>query len=111
MTRLPWAHLLFPEDVIMAERRRFRPQEHVRHFEEIRGGLNRMTLARFHALMAATGLRRRWFATNVSDHPAVRAAAVLARVPPLREYFTMNIYSVWEAGPVSRFAPSAQREL
>jgi len=27
MTKLPWAHLIFPEEVIMAERRRFRPDE------------------------------------------------------------------------------------
>lgn len=27
MTPLPWAHLLFPEDVVLAERRRFRPAE------------------------------------------------------------------------------------
>jgi SAM-dependent methyltransferase len=37
MTRLPWAHLLFPERVIMAERRRFRPDEDARRFEDMPG--------------------------------------------------------------------------
>jgi SAM-dependent methyltransferase len=46
VTKLPWAHLLFPEPVIMAERRRFRPDEGARRFEEIKGGLTRMTLDR-----------------------------------------------------------------
>jgi hypothetical protein len=40
MTPLPWAHLLFSENVIMAERRRFRPQENARRWSEVRGGLN-----------------------------------------------------------------------
>lgn len=56
MTKFPWAHLLFPEDVIMAERKRFRPNEDAQRFEQIRGGLNRMTLARFEQVMAASGL-------------------------------------------------------
>jgi SAM-dependent methyltransferase len=95
MTKLPWAHLLFPEPVIMAERRRFRPHEDARRFEEIRGGLNKMTLERFERIMAATGLERSHFATNVSDNPVVRGMAVVSRMAPLREYFTANVYSIW----------------
>jgi SAM-dependent methyltransferase len=101
MTKLPWAHLLFPEPVIMAERRRFRPDEDARRFEEIKGGLNRMTLDRFERIMAGTGLRCSHFATNVSDSPVVRTMAVLRRIGPLREYFTANVYSVWTKPAVS----------
>jgi SAM-dependent methyltransferase len=96
MTKLPWAHLLFPEPVIMEERKRFRPQEDARRFEDILGGLNKMTLARFESLMADTGLRCRYFETNVSDNPIVRAMAVVRRIPPLREYFTASVHSIWE---------------
>jgi SAM-dependent methyltransferase len=96
MTKVPWAHLLFPERVIMAERRRFRPAEDATRFEEVRGGLNRMTLARFERIMRETGLRRAYLATNVSDNPVVRAMALPSRVRPLREYFTSNVYGVWE---------------
>lgn len=41
MTKLPWPHLIFPEPVIMSERRRFRPDAQGRTFGEIRGGLNK----------------------------------------------------------------------
>jgi SAM-dependent methyltransferase len=95
LTKLPWAHLLFPESVIMEERRRFRPHEDAQRFEDILGGLNKMTLARFEAIMAATGMRRLYFRTNVSDNPVVRAMSVARRVPALREYFTASVHSIW----------------
>jgi hypothetical protein len=104
MTRLPWAHLVFPEQVILAERRRFRPEENPTRFEEIRGGLNRMTLARFLETMERSGLEKRFLATNQSDgarSPARRAfiggMRLGSRLPPLREYCSMNVYSVWAA--------------
>jgi len=96
MTSVPWAHLMFDEATIMAERRRFRPAENARSFSEVRGGLNKMTLARFESIMSASGLRPAYFATNVSSNPVVRVMDVASRVPPLREYFTANVYSVWQ---------------
>jgi len=95
MTRLPWAHLLFPEDVIMAERRRFRPDEDANRFEEVRGGLNKMTLSRFRALMAETSLECLYLATNASDRAIVRAMSVAARIPGLREYMTTSVTGLW----------------
>ena len=104
MIRMPWAHLIFPEQVILAERKRFRPDEDPTRFEEIRGGLNRMTLVRFLDIMERSGLERRYFATNQSERarsPARRALIgamrLGARLPPLREHCTMNIYSLWSA--------------
>jgi hypothetical protein len=44
--------------------------------------------------MRSTCLERVYFATNVSDHPAVRVKR-LARVPPLRELLTTNVYGIW----------------
>lgn len=79
----------------MAERRRFRPEEDARRFEEIKGGLNKMTLRRFRQVMEATGFERRYFATNVSDNPGVKAMRVGSRLPGLREYLTANVYSIW----------------
>ncbi len=96
MTKLPWAHLIFPEPTIMDERRRFRPAESAARFSDVRGGLNKMTLARFERIMDGTGLRRTYFATNASENPVVRAMDAVSRVPPLREYFTANVYSLWE---------------
>jgi SAM-dependent methyltransferase len=99
MTGLPWAHLLFPEPVLMAERRRFRPDEDARRFEEIRGGLNRMTLARFERIMGSSGLERVYYATNVSDNPIVRVMAAASALPGLEEFFTTNVYGLWRAAP------------
>jgi SAM-dependent methyltransferase len=99
MTRVPWVHLMFPEHIVMAERRRYRPEEEVARFEEIKGGLNKMTLARFERIMRGTGLEPVYFETNRGDHPAMRVFSALARIRPLREYFTANLYSVWRASP------------
>jgi glycosyltransferase involved in cell wall biosynthesis/2-polyprenyl-3-methyl-5-hydroxy-6-metoxy-1,4-benzoquinol methylase len=100
MTRVPWAHLLFPEEVVLAERRRFRPDEDARRYEEIKGGLNRMTLGRFEEIVRASGLEPRYLATNAGRHPVVRAMRVGARFPPLRELLTQNVYAVLVAPPV-----------
>ena len=99
MTRFPWAHLVFPEKVIMLERRRFSVGEWDRamRFEDTTGGLNRMTYARFTGLMASTGYRRLYWATNVK--PGSRTAALmgaLRRVPALREYMTISVYGIWQ---------------
>jgi SAM-dependent methyltransferase len=94
MTKFPWAHLIFPEPVIMRERRRFRPDEDARTFGEIRGGLNKMTLRRFRAIVATSGLECEYFATNVSDSRVVKLMSAISRVPPLREYFTQSVYTI-----------------
>jgi SAM-dependent methyltransferase len=96
MTPMPWAHLLFPENVIMAERERFRPDERARSFQEIRGGLNKITLARFKTIMASSGLACIYFETNVSDNPIVRGMNMFGRIPPLTEFLTTNVYGVWQ---------------
>lgn len=95
MTRVPWAHLMFSERTIMAERKRFRPDEDAESFAEVRGGLNKMTYGRFRRLMAATGFEPIYFETNVGDSRAVKAMRALAKVRPLREYFTQSVYSIW----------------
>jgi SAM-dependent methyltransferase len=96
MTPVPWVHLLFPEDAVLAERRRFRPAEEATSYADVRGGLNKMTLARFRRILESSGLECLSFATNVSDHPAVRVMRVFCRVRGLREYFTTNVYGVWQ---------------
>jgi SAM-dependent methyltransferase len=99
MTPVPWAHLLFPEEVIMAERRRFRPDEEARTFAEVTGGLNRMTLARFEAIMASSGLECVYRDVNVGGNPVVKAMKAVSRIPGLRELFTTNLYGIWRKPP------------
>jgi predicted RNA methylase len=92
-TRLPWAHLLFPESVIFEEYRRVRSGNRARTFEDI--GFTRITLARFRQAMSESGLECLSLRTNVSESRAVKAMRVLGRIPPLEEYLTENAYGVW----------------
>jgi SAM-dependent methyltransferase len=95
ITRLPWAHLIFPEHVMMAEKRRLLPKEDAGGYEDAIGGLNRMTVDRFNKVMRRSGLRCVYYQRNVSDHSAMRVMRLLSSARPLREYFTHNLYSVW----------------
>lgn len=96
MTRVPWVHLLFPERVILRERRRFRPDEQASRFEEIVGGLNRMTLARFLQIASSQQVRAVFMQVNVSNSPIRPLFNLLRRLPFCRELFTFNVYSVWQ---------------
>ena len=98
MTKLPWAHLVFPERVIMDERRRFAVDgawDGARRFEDVAGGLNKMTVRRYWGCMRDSGLELGHVRTNVRQGRFARPLRVLAHVPFVREYLTFNIYSVW----------------
>jgi len=95
MTKLPWAHLTLPEKAVMAERVRFRPDDPAGSFATVQGGLNKMTLRRFEAIMAQAGVEPVFRATDPGERPVLRAMREIARVPPLREYFTVGIYTIW----------------
>jgi SAM-dependent methyltransferase len=95
MTKLPWAHLIFPEHVVLAERKRFRPDEDPARYEDVLGGLNRMTVERFAQVIEESGLEPRYLRYNASDGRLVQAMKVPSRIPPLREYFTSNVYGVF----------------
>lgn len=94
MTPVPWAHLIFPERVIMRERRRFRPDEAAETFADIRGGLNKMTLGRYVRIIEGAGLRFRYFRTNVAGGWMMPVFRLIRQLPFLREYFTVNVYSI-----------------
>jgi SAM-dependent methyltransferase len=95
MTQFPWAHLLFPEHIVMSERRRLIPSEDARRYEDAIGGLNRMTLKRFRDIMRASDLECLYFDTNVSEKWIMKLARVASRVRLLEEFFTHNVYSIW----------------
>jgi SAM-dependent methyltransferase len=92
-SRLPWAHLIFPEPVIFEEFRRVRRESQARSFADV--GIHRITLARFRAVMAGSGLECVAVKTNVGDGMKLRLFRTLSRVGPLEELFTQNIYGVW----------------
>jgi len=98
MTKVPWAHLLFPERVIMAERRRFAVDgawDGAERFDDVKGGLNKMTVRRYWDCMSETGLEPSYVRTNVRSGRFAGLLRALSRIPFVREYFTFNIYSMW----------------
>jgi len=94
MTKVPWAHLLFPESVILGARRRFRPDEEAQSFEEIRGGLNKMTLKRYLDIIKKSGLKVEYLKTNVQNTKLMFLFNILRKIPFCDELFTQNVYSI-----------------
>jgi DNA-binding transcriptional LysR family regulator len=92
-SRLPWAHLLYPERFVFEEFRRARPDSSAATFEDI--GVNRVTLSRCRRAMEATGLECISFETNMGGRRAIRPFMVVTRLPVLADYLTQNAYGVW----------------
>lgn len=101
MTKVPWAHLLFPERIIMRERRRYRPDENARTFSEMRGGLNKMTHSKFLETMEASGYQIEFLATNVSKSKMAPLINLIRRLPFCFEYLTKNLYAIVSPNRVS----------
>jgi SAM-dependent methyltransferase len=88
ITRVPWVHLIFPERTVMAIRSRYR-SDGAKRYEDVTGGLNRMSLARFERLVREAGLR------PVSSHyEAVKRLPLVTRLPGLRELLTNRVTAV-----------------
>lgn len=81
-TRLPWVNLLFSESVVLRVRSRYRSDGATR-YEDVEGGLNRMTVARFEHLMRTSGMR----IESLTLLP-VKRLPLVSKVPVLRELLT-----------------------
>ena len=90
ITRLPWVNLLFRERDVMAVRALYRTDGATR-YEEVEGGLNRMTVARFEQLMHGSGMRVRSLRLF-----AVKGLPLVTRVPVARELLTAACSAVLE---------------
>jgi SAM-dependent methyltransferase len=95
LTPLPWAQLLFPEHLVMRERRRVLPHEDCRGYEDFLGGLNKMTVARFRDLMESSGLECVYFGINVSSKRLMAPLRLLSKIPVLEEYLAHNVCGIW----------------
>lgn len=83
--KAPWIHLLFPESVVMKVRADFTDDGAMR-YEEYRGGLNRMSLAKFERLVAESGLQARY-----RKYTYVLNLVFLEKIPVLRELLIYHI--------------------
>jgi hypothetical protein len=84
---------------VLRERRRYRPDEDPSRYEEVKGGLNRMALAKFRSTMESSGLEAEYFEINRNDRAIAKALNVLTRIPGLKEYFTFSVHTVWTKPP------------
>jgi SAM-dependent methyltransferase len=85
MTAIPWINIWFDERVVMRARARFKSDGATR-YEEVEGGLNKMTVGRFEQLIARCGLDVRY-----KKLECVKGMDFLASVPLMRELFTNHV--------------------
>jgi SAM-dependent methyltransferase len=80
ITGIPWVHLLIPEKILMNWRSRYRSDGATR-FEDVTGGMNRMTLRKFEQLVAASPLQ---FVTR--EYIPVKGIKAFTSNPMSREF-------------------------
>jgi SAM-dependent methyltransferase len=80
--RLPWVNLLFSERTIMNVRSIYR-SDGARRFEEVEGGLNRLTVAKFERIIRNSSLHIEW----LKMWPT-RGLPLVTHVPVIRELLT-----------------------
>jgi SAM-dependent methyltransferase len=105
-TRVPWVNILFPEKAVMTVRSRYR-DDGARRYEEVKSGLNKMTLARFERIVASSGLE-----VAFMRYRCVKNLDSLATVPLIRELFVNSVSAILvkAASPVpTASAPAIQR--
>ncbi len=83
--RLPWLNLLFAESAVMRVRGYYRDDGAAR-YEEVPGGLNKMTVARFERIVSDCGLK-----VVASRYRCVKGLDVLSRLPVFRELLINHI--------------------
>jgi len=83
--KVPWIHLIFSEDAVMSVRAKF-VNDGATRYEEVRWGLNKMSLARFERLVADVGLE-----VEYHKHYYVLGLTFLEKIPFLRELLIYHI--------------------
>lgn len=99
-TPVPWVNVLFSEPTVMAVRARYRTDGATR-YEEVKGGLNRMTLRKFESLVRQLGLEV-WR----MDFHGIKRLDALTRIPGLRELVTNRVSC--ELGPPASRHPERE---
>ncbi len=83
--KMPWIHLMFAENAVLSVRNKY-TDDVATSYENVRGGLNRMTLAKFHHLLETLDCRivYRKYIYMLNWH-------FLYKIPLLRELFLYHI--------------------
>ena len=85
---LPWIHFFFDEPTVLAVRATYL-SDGAQRYEDVDGGLNRMTIARFRTIVEASPFR-----FTMLDPVPIRPLRSLARFPHVREYVTSVVRAV-----------------
>ncbi len=85
MTGLPWYHLIFKEGTIMKVRADYR-SDGARRFEEVEGGLNRMSVRKFETILSEAVRERNVF-IDFLRYRTVKNLPLIGQVPLIRELF------------------------
>lgn len=85
MTSLPWYHLIFTEETIMKVRSDYRSDGALR-FEEIEGGLNKMSVRKFETILSEA-VRERGVVVELLRYRTVKRLPIVAHIPFIRELF------------------------
>jgi SAM-dependent methyltransferase len=88
---IPWVNLVFSERALLTLRARFRSDRPSR-LQDIEGGLNKMTLAKFERIIRASDLR----ITDLT-YFATMGIPLVTRVPLVREFLTSAVSCVLTA--------------
>lgn len=99
--QIPWRGVLFSEKAILRLRREcFRPTDLAKHYKDIAGGLNQMSFSQYIRYVHDAGLEFEFHNHNpqlwLYRHflPLRPVSTVLTRIPTIRDYFIMTVYSI-----------------
>lgn len=84
-TKIPWVHIIFDEKTIMNVRSRFR-SDGASKYEEVKGGLNKMSVDKFEQLISENGLE-----VQYCKYGCVKSINFLGKIPLVRELFINQI--------------------
>ena len=78
-TKMPWVNILFSEKTVMNVRKHFR-QDGASKYEQVKSGLNKMSINKFEKVVSICGLKVRY-----KKYQCIKRLNFLGKIPVLRE--------------------------